>query len=59
MEIEIKERRRVNFSVSVKGIITPDITFESTIKNNEEVIKEAIALVELAQNYCNTKNSHI
>lgn len=56
LEMELKERRRVNFSISVKGIVSPNVTFESTIKNNEEAIKEAIALLELATNYCDSKN---
>ena len=49
MEQNYAERRRVSFSVSVKGIVTPEVTFEDlTGKSNEEVVKEASDLLEKA-----------
>ena len=41
MEINYKKRIRVNFSVSVKGIVTPDITCEMIDTDKDIVLKEA------------------
>jgi len=46
---EYKKRTRVNFSTSVKGIITPDVTVEMFDASNEEIIKEVNVLYKLAQ----------
>jgi len=41
METNIQERRRTNFSMTSKGIVSCDVTFESNVKTNEEVVTEA------------------
>jgi len=48
MEQNYKKRTRVNFSVSVKGVVTPDCTIEILDSDNETVIKEATALLDAA-----------
>ena len=47
-EQNYKIRHRVNFSVSVKGVITPDVTAELIDGNKEAAVKEAAELLELA-----------
>lgn len=48
MEQNYKKRHRVNFSVSVKGVVTPDVTFEGVDLTKEDVIKEATSLLDMA-----------
>jgi len=48
MEVSYKKRTRVNFSTSVKGIVTPDVTFEGIDMDNEDVIIEATKLLDAA-----------
>jgi len=55
-KVEMKERRRTNFSMTSKGIVSCDITFESNCKTNEEMIVEAAKLLVLAQQVCVEKN---
>ena len=43
-----KVRTRVNFSVSVKGIVTPDITYELIDGSTEDTIKGATELLDKA-----------
>ena len=49
-------RHRVNFAMSVKGIVTPDITVEMIDKTKEEVVKEAGELLVLAQQIAKEKS---
>lgn len=44
-----KVRHRVNFSTSVKGIVTCDVTAELTNSTKEQVVKEAGDLLVMAQ----------
>ena len=48
MEQSYKIRRRVNYSTSVKGIVTADITVEMIDGTQDEVIKEAKELLDKA-----------
>ena len=48
MEEHQNTRKRVNFSVSVKGIVTPDVTVEKYECSNEEIVKEAAELLQSA-----------
>lgn len=48
MDQGYKTRHRVNFSVSVKGIVTPDVTFEANDMDRTEVMKEATRLLDEA-----------
>ena len=41
-------RYRVNFSCSVKGVITPEVTFELTNGSKDEVLREAEDLLDKA-----------
>lgn len=43
-----KTRVRVNFSVSVKGIVTPDCTFEAENMDRTKVLVEATKLLDEA-----------
>jgi hypothetical protein len=43
-----KKRTRVNFSCSVKGIITPEVTVERLDSNNLDTLNEAVELLEQA-----------
>ena len=43
-----KIRHRVNFSVSVKGIVTPDVTVEIYDGTQDAVLKEATDLLTKA-----------
>ncbi|KKL83090.1 hypothetical protein LCGC14_1978280 [marine sediment metagenome] len=56
METNIQERRRTNFSMTSKGIVSCDVTFESNVKTNEEVVTEAGKLLVLAQQICKEKS---
>ena len=49
MEQTYKTRTRVNFSMSTKGVVTPDITFEGVDMDKIDVLKEAKELLVLAQ----------
>ncbi len=48
MEQNYKKRIRVNFSVSTKGIVTPDITVEMIDTDDNIVLKEAAILLDSA-----------
>jgi len=48
MEITYKKRTRVNFGVSVKGIVTPDVTVETFNDDTEDTLKEATELLDKA-----------
>ena len=50
---DYKKRTRVNFSTSVKGVITPDVTIEMFDASNEEIITEIEQLYKLAQSKAN------
>ncbi len=52
-----KKRIRVNYSVSVKGIVTPDITVEMIDTDKEEVLKEAKELLEEALKIAKEKST--
>ncbi len=47
-ETNYKVRHRVNFSVSVKGIVTPNVTVEKIDGTKEETLKEAKELLDEA-----------
>lgn len=49
MEQSYKKRIRVNYSMSVKGIVTPDITVEMIDTDKLEVLTEAKDILVLAQ----------
>jgi len=49
-------RHRVNFSVSVKGVVTPDVTVEMINSTKEEVIEEAKAVLTLAMITANERS---
>ena len=53
---KLQERRRTNFSMTSKGVVSCETTFESNCKTNEETITEAGKLFTLAQAVCNEKN---
>lgn len=55
MEVSYKKRLRVNFSVSVKGIVTPDITCELVDGTKEDVLKEAKELLDEAMKIAKEK----
>ena len=57
MEQNYKIRRRVNFSVSVKGIVTPDITTEMIDGTQEEIMKESSELLEKAMVVARNKSA--
>lgn len=40
-ETKYQTRRRVNFSTSVKGVVTCDVTVELMDATNEDIIREA------------------
>ena len=46
--ITYKTRKRVNFSVSVKGVVTPDCTVEGFDMTNESILSEAASLLDAA-----------
>lgn len=48
MEQNYKVRYRVNYSVSVKGVVTPDVTCEKIDSTKEETLAEAKELLESA-----------
>jgi len=52
----LRVRHRVNFSTSVKGNVTCDVTAELVNSTKEEVIKEAGDLLVLAQQVCKEKS---
>ena len=58
-EINYKIRHRVNFAVSVKGIVTPDITAEVINGTQDQVIKEAKELLEKAMKIAQEKSSNV
>ena len=43
-----KKRTRINFSCSVKGVITPEITVEKLDSDNLGTLNEAVELLDLA-----------
>lgn len=47
-ETTYKTRHRVNFSVSVKGIVTPEVTCEKIDSTKEDVMEEAHNLLKMA-----------
>lgn len=56
MEVNYKKRYRVNFSQSVKGIITCDTTVELIDGTQDEVIKEAKELLTKAMEIAKEKS---
>ena len=56
MEQNYKTRQRVNFSVSTKGVITPDVTFEGVDMSKEEVLSGAKELLDEAMKYAKEKS---
>jgi hypothetical protein len=48
METNPKKRTRVNFSVSVKGVVTPDVTIETYDETTTDTLKEATKLLDEA-----------
>ena len=48
-EVTYKNRVRVNFSTSVKGVVTVETTFEGFDMSNEEAVKKATELFDLSQ----------
>lgn len=59
MEQTYKIRRRVNFSVSVKGIVTPECTFEEIDGTLETAIKGAKELLEEALKIATQKSKEL
>ena len=55
-EQNYKIRRRVNFSVSVKGIVTPDCTTEIIDGTQDEIMKEAEDLLDKAMRVAKGKS---
>ena len=49
MEQNIQERRRVKFSLTTKGVVTIDTTYESNNLSKDEVIKRATELFDAAK----------
>lgn len=56
MELSQGHRHRVNFSVTSKGVVSCDVTFECEGFDRDSVVKEAGLLLELAQAVCDKKN---
>ena len=56
-EQNYRVRHRVNFSVSVKGIVTPDVTAELVDSTKEETLKEAEELLNKALEIAREKSS--
>ena len=48
MEKTYKKRCRVNYSISTKNVVTCETTFEGIDMSNEDVIKEATLLFDMA-----------
>ena len=57
MEQQYKLRHRVNFSVSVKGVVTPDCTAEVIDGTIDQTIKEAKELLEKAMKVAQEQSS--
>ena len=57
MEQTYKIRHRVNFSVSVKGIVSPDVTAEVIDGTIDQTIKEAKELLEKAMQVAEEKSA--
>jgi len=55
-EANYKKRVRINFSKSVKGIITPDVTVEMIDETNETVLAEAKKVFDEANTYAVNKS---
>lgn len=49
MEKTYKTRSRVNFSVSTKGVVTVETTFEAIDMENDKVLVEATKLFDSAR----------
>ncbi len=49
MDENKQERRRVKFSLTTKGVVTIDTTYEAVNLSQEEVIKRATELFDLAK----------
>ncbi|KKM16367.1 hypothetical protein LCGC14_1686630 [marine sediment metagenome] len=49
METNIQERRRIKFSLTTKGVVTIDTTYEATNLSKDEVIKRATELFDIAK----------
>ena len=49
LEENRQERRRVKFSLTTKGVVTIDTTYEAVNLSTEEVIKRAAELFDLAK----------
>lgn len=52
-----KKRFRVNFSVSVKGIVTPDVTAELLDSTGKETLDEATKLLDEALKVAKSRSS--
>ena len=52
-------RHRVNFSVSVKGVITPDVTAELVNGTKEDTVKEAAELLDQAMREAKSRSGGI
>ena len=52
-------RHRVNFSVTSKGIVSCDVTYEMEGSSKEEVAKEAGLLLEIAMQIAKEKNKGV
>lgn len=49
VRVDMSRRLRVNFSVSTKGVVTPDVTAEIINCSIEAVIAEATRLLDAAK----------
>ncbi|MEK6885193.1 MAG: hypothetical protein AABY22_36515 [Nanoarchaeota archaeon] len=58
-EQTLSQRTRVNFSVSVKGIVTPEITFEGYDMDEKEVLAKASKLLDLAMKEANKRSAEV
>ena len=52
----LTHRHRVNFSMTSKGVISCDVTYEATGKNRQDVILEAGMLLDDAMIVCSKRN---
>lgn len=58
-EITYKNRVRVNFSTSVKGVVTVETTFEGFDMSNEEAVKNATEIFDLAQKEASKRSKEV